>query len=165
MGSKFVQSRPEGIQKFTLSRTEVMQKSTRSQSNAGSKWIKNHLKVGSTLYQIKLKTIVKWSQSCHTVKQRSARRRPHIFFSMPGMFRARPRWAVSASGLAVLDRAGPAQPPDPSLLLARPGQPNPSLLSTGPWASAAPNPSLLSTGPRPAWPQPLTSIGQTPHFY
>ena len=110
-----------------------------------------------------------------------------------GMFRARPRWTVSASGLAVPDRAGPARPPDPKFLLARPGQPNPSLLSTGPGPAWPPNPSLLSTGPGPARPpnpsllstalgppgppksltfidgagpaQPLTSIGQTPHFY
>ena len=41
------------------------------------------------------------------------------------------------------------------------------------WASPAPqsltfidrNPSLLSTGPGQPGPQPLTSIGQTPHFY
>ena len=41
------------------------------------------------------------------------------------------------------------------------------------WASPAPQsltfidrkPSLLSTGPGQPGPQPLTSIGQTPHFY
>ncbi len=48
----------------------------------------------------------------------------------------------------------------------------------GPGPVQLPNPSLLSTGPRPAqpltsmghppdlyWPEPLTSISKTPHFY
>ena len=53
--------------------------------------------------------------------------------------------------------------------------PKPSLLSTGPWASPARPPkaltfinrnlSLLSPGPGQPGLQPLTSIGQTPHFY
>jgi len=46
-----------------------------------------------------------------------------------------------------LDRAGPARPTDLSLLLARPGQPNSSLLSTGPGPAWLPNTKPLSTGP------------------
>ena len=95
-----------------------------------------------------------------------------------GMFRARPRWTVSASGLAVPGRARPCRAgPDPQAL---------TFIDRA-WASPAPNPSLFSAGPRLArpptphfyWPdpslllarpltsigQPLTSIGQTPHFY
>ena len=74
--------------------------------------------------------------------------------------------------------------------LGRPGPPKPSLLSTGLGRPGPPNPSLLSTGPGPQIPhfyrralgqpgpaksltfidrarppKPLTSIGQTPHFY
>ena len=33
-----------------------------------------------------------------------------------------------------------------------------------PWASPASSLFLLSTGLRPAWPQPLTSLSQTPHL-
>ena len=75
-----------------------------------------------------------------------------------------------------------------TILWAEPGlAPHHSLLSTGPGPAWPPKPSLLSTGPRPARPtnpslllaspslllanpshllaRPLTSIGQTPHFY
>ena len=64
------------------------------------------------------------------------------------------RWAVSASGLAVPDRAGPARPPDPSLLVARPGQPNPSLLSTGPGPAGPPTPHFYWPTPHFHWPDP-----------
>ena len=56
---------------------------------------------------------------------------------------------------------GPARPPKPSLLSTRPGparHPNPSLLSTG-------IPHFYRQGLDSPAPQPLTSIGQTPHFY
>ena len=83
---------------------------------------------------------------------------------------------ATASGLTVPDRGGPARPPDPSLLLAKLGQTNPSLLSTlsqglghpaGPQsltfmdrASPAHNPYLSLLLARH-----LTSIRQSPHFY
>ncbi len=86
----------------------------------------------------------------------------------PGMFRARPRWAVSASDLGVPDRAGTAPPtPCTSISQARPAQhltgPGPARPPTLTFTnrargSPAPNHSLLSTGPGPARPQPLTFI-------
>ena len=54
--------------------------------------------------------------------------------------------------LTFIDGPGPARPPKALTFI------------DGPWARPAhPNPSLLSTGP--GRPKPLTSIGQTPHFY
>ena len=67
-------------------------------------------------------------------------KRSDMVFTKTGMFRARPRCAVLASGLAVPDRAGPAQPL--TLHFYR---------ELGAW------PGPLA--------RPLTSISQTPRFY
>ena len=65
------------------------------------------------------------------------------------MFRARPRWTVSASGLAVPDRAGPARPPTPHFYRQGLGQPGPQALTFIDRARASPAPNH---------PQPLTFI-------
>ena len=103
--------------------------------------------------------------------------RAAISYRVSGMFRARPRWTVSASGWAVLDLlAGPARPPDTSLLLVRLAQPDPSFLSRGPGQPGRPDPHFDQRGPgrpgpttpshhfcrqalgQPGPPQPLTFI-------
>ena len=66
------------------------------------------------------------------------------------MLHARPRWAVSASGWAVPDRVGPAWPPNPSFLLARPPTQTLTFID-GAKASPAPTPHFYwpdPTGPR-----------------
>ncbi len=89
----------------------------------------------------------------------------------PGMFHASPRWAMSADGWSVLDRAAPASPaptlhfyrralaslaPNPSLLWTGSGQsgPQPLTFIERPWA----RPALLSRVPGQSGPQPLTFI-------
>jgi hypothetical protein len=71
--------------------------------------------------------------------------------------------------LTFIDRAwlGPAQPQALTFIdraWASPA-PKPPLLSTGPWASRPPSPHFHRQGPGQPGPQPLTSIGQPPHFY
>ena len=62
--------------------------------------------------------------------------------------------SVRQCGLAMLDRARLARPPDPSLLLARPAQPNPSLLSTGPSPAEPLTPHFYWPTPHFYWPDP-----------
>merc|ERR1712091_438241 len=78
------------------------------------------------------------------------------------------RGPVSASGLAVSDRAGPAWPPNPSLLSTGPGPARPPTPHFYRQGLGRPGPQALTFIDKPQAgpaPQPLTSIGQTPHFY
>ena len=101
---------------------------------------------------------------------------------LAGMFRARPRWTVSASGLAVPGRPGPPTPHFYRQGLGRPGpQPLTFIDRAQPqtphfyWPTPHfywPTPHFYWPAPHFYWPdpslllgRPLTSIGQTPHFY
>ena len=136
-----------------------------------------------------------WSHSSRSSVASGTDTAKNTLFQRSGMFRARPRRTVPASGLARPDCAGPARPSQPITFIDRAlRRPNPQLFTfiDRAWAGLAPKPSLLSTGPRLARPpsphfyrqgpgqpglptphfywrgqpaQPLTSIGQTLHFY
>ena len=85
-----------------------------------------------------------------------------------GMFHARPRGAVSPTDWTIPGRRSPQ---NPRFYLPGPGSPTPH---SYPWPRPAcpPTPHFYRQGPGQPGPQPLTSlgqpltsIGQTPHFY
>ena len=99
---------------------------------------------------------------------------PHFYRQEPLTFIDRalaspaPKPSLLSTGTPHFYRRGPASPaPNPSLLLA-----NPSLLLARPLTSIGQtphfywrDPSLLLANPSLLLAGPLTSIGQTPHFY
>ena len=102
------------------------------------------------------------------------------FICKSEMICARPRWAVSASGLALPDMPGrpstqtahfywPGQHSQtPQIYRRAPGRarhPTPHFYRQGQGQPGSPNPSLLLANLSLLLARPLTSIGQTPHFY
>ena len=115
-----------------------------------------------------------WAHARWSLTQLSATR--HADIDLKSMWQCAIKSVANHRGGSQCFGPGPARPPNPSLLSTE----TPHFYRQGPGPAWTPNISHLSTGPGPAQPQiphfhrqgpsqpgpqPLTSIGQAPHFY